>query len=532
MRPGNKNLIQTILYTLVILVIGLWSSQSFAATEISNVRYWAAPDHTRVVFDLSAEPEYQFKIKGNILTLEFSNASFHPSLSAEKTIDKPGISKIIFTAVDGNRCKVDIVLKEYLTAEVFKLKKFMDKPDRVVVDIIVAEAVKEEAVKERTPASVKKRVIVLDPGHGGEDPGAIGKNGTYEKHVVLAMSREIKKAIDKMPGYRAVLTRNGDYYVSFDKRLNLARQVSASLFISIHADAARNRQAKGSSVYCLSTGGASNEAAKLLANNENLSDIIGGVPNGEGNNQSDQIILNMFQTNTINLSKTFAAGLLDKIGRVQCLKYPVFHEAPFRVLKLLDTPAVLLETAFLSNPQEEQLLKTNHFRKTIASAVALSVSNYFAGSASVSVSPDVTKEDSVPVTLKDTAGMARSKNSAAPALKTTEETTRPVKTITYRVKRGESLKIIAHRHKTSVAALLKLNHIKIRDPLYVDRKILIPVAEPEKTGGRLLKKYTVKKGDTLFSLAKKSSITMDELRHMNNMTDADVLFIGKKIKLP
>ncbi len=245
---------------------------------------------------------------------------------------------------------------------------------------------------------------MIDPGHGGEDPGAVGKNGTYEKHVVLAISREIKKAIDKMPGYRAILTRDGDYYVSFNKRLNVARQASASLFISVHADAARNRQARGSSVYCLSTGAASNEAAKLLANNENLSDIIGGVPNGEGNNQSDEIILNMFQTNTINLSKTFAADLLDQIGRVQCLKYPIFHEAPFRVLKLLDTPAVLLETAFISHPQEERMLKTSSFRKTIASAVALSVANYFSGSSSVASTNDAGKtEDSAAPALKKTA---------------------------------------------------------------------------------------------------------------------------------
>ncbi len=168
-----------------------------------------------------------------------------------------------------------------------------------------------------------------------------------------------------MPGYRAVLTRDGDYYVSFSRRLNVARKTNASLFISVHADAARNRQARGSSVYCLSTGAASNEAAKLLANNENLSDIIGGVPDEEGNNQSDEIILNMFQTNTINLSKTYASHLLDQVGRVNCLKYTHFHEAPFRVLKLLDIPAVLLETAYLSHDEEERLLKTSRFRKRL-----------------------------------------------------------------------------------------------------------------------------------------------------------------------
>jgi N-acetylmuramoyl-L-alanine amidase len=356
---------------------------------------------------------------------------------------------------------------------------------------------------------------VIDPGHGGEDPGAVGKNGTYEKHVVLAISREIKKAVDKMPGYRAVLTRDGDYYVSFNKRLNAARQTSASLFISVHADAARNRQARGSSVYCLSTGAASNEAAKLLANNENLSDIIGGVPNGEGNNQSDEIILNMFQTNTINLSKTFAADLLDQIGRVQCLKYPIFHEAPFRVLKLLDTPAVLLETAFISHPQEERMLNTSSFRKTIASSVALSVANYFSGA------PSVAAYD-----------MSEAENRAAPTLKKTAGTTHLMKTITYRVKRGDSLNAIAREYETSLATLLRLNQLKINDPLYIGRKILVPVVQSETAGTRPLKKYTVKKGDTLFDLAKSNSVTIDELRRLNHMMDDDVLWSGQKIKLP
>ncbi len=157
MRPGKKNLTQKLLYGLAILVIALWSSQGFAATEISNVRHWAAPDHTRVVFDLSAEPDYQFKIRENILTLEFSNAVSKNRLPAEKIVGKPGISKIIFTSADDNKCKIEIVLTQYLKAEVFKLKKFMDKPDRVVVDIIVEQAVKEEIVKERTNTVREKK---------------------------------------------------------------------------------------------------------------------------------------------------------------------------------------------------------------------------------------------------------------------------------------------------------------------------------------------------------------------------------------
>ncbi|MEN6638716.1 MAG: N-acetylmuramoyl-L-alanine amidase [Smithella sp.] len=512
----NENRVRPFLFGLAIFLIALWPVRGFALTEISNVRYWTAPDQTRIVFDLSAEPDYSFKIEKNIITLEFSNASFSALLPAEKIIRKPGVSKITFTTSADDQCKIEIFLTDYLTTEVFKLKKFMDKPDRVVIDVILEGAEKAATVKEKMTPSGKKRVIVIDPGHGGEDPGAIGKNGTYEKHVVLAISREIKKAIDKMPGYRAVLTRNGDYYVSFKERLNVARKTSASLFISVHADAARNRQAQGSSVYCLSTGAASNEAAKLLANNENLSDIIGGVPNGEGNNQSDEIILNMFQTNTINLSKTYAADLLDQIGRVQCLKYSTFHEAPFRVLKLLDTPAVLLETAYLSNAEEEQLLKTGKFRKAMASAVALSVSNYFSG----------------PTAAKSADDADKTKDSAFFASKKTVDANRPVKTTTYRVKRGDNLNAIARQHETSLAMLLKLNQMKISDSLHVGRKILVPVAQTETAGKRRLKKYTVKKGDTLFSLAKSSSMTVDELRRLNHMMKDDVLCLGQKIKLP
>jgi len=269
-------------------------------------------------------------------------------------------------------------------------------------------------------------------------------------------------------------------------------------------------------VYCLSTGAASNEAAKLLANNENLSDIIGGVPNSEGNNQSDEIILNMFQTNTINLSKTFAADLLDQIGRVQCLKYPIFHEAPFRVLKLLDTPAVLLETAFISHPQEERLLNTSSFRKTIASSVAMSVANYFSGTPAVAA----------------TRNMSKTENSVVPTLKKTAGATHLVKTITYRVKRGDSLSTIAKQYETSLATLLRLNQLKMNDPLYVGRKILVPIVQSETAGARPLKKYTVKKGDTLFDLAKSNSMTVDELRRLNHMMDDDVLWSGQKIKLP
>jgi len=497
---------------LLVLCLVFLSSSAWAATEITNVRHWAAPDHTRLVFDLSAEPDYTYEVDDKRVVLVFSDAVFSSSVSASRKISRPGLRGVLFTTLENRSCKIEIQLADHLTVEVFRLKKFMDKPDRVVVDIIVAMPEKEEPAKDKAEPSGRKRVIVVDPGHGGEDPGAIGKNGTYEKHVVLAISREIKKAIDKMPGYRAVLTRDGDYYVSFSKRLDAARKTNASLFISVHADAARNRQAKCSSVYCLSTGAASNEAAKLLANNENLSDIIGGVPNGEGNNQSDEIILNMFQTHTLNLSKTFASELIGRLGSVHCLKYPVFHEAPFRVLKLPDTPAVLLETAFISHPEEERLLKTARFRKTVAAAVARSVAGYFGESPALAAKADAGGDSVAAPKGPDAAG--------------------PVRTATYRVQRGESLSSIARKHQTELAVLLKLNRMGLHDSLRAGQKILIPAAAPDAAASKPCKKYTVRKGDTLFSLAKSHATSVDELRRLNHMSESDVLCFGQTIRVP
>ncbi|MEN6332039.1 MAG: N-acetylmuramoyl-L-alanine amidase [Smithella sp.] len=448
-------------YALIILIVFWAFADISGAAEISNVRYWAAPDHTRVVIDVSGESSFKIQEDKSFLVLNFKEGSLGPELPAEILINKPGIKKVTICSISEGSVEVKLILDKYLKTEVFKLKKFQDKPDRIVVDIFLQGNLPKETVK-CSPSRVKrKKVIVVDPGHGGDDPGAVGKNGTYEKDIVLSLSREIKKAINKNPEYRAVLTRDGDYYVSFSKRLQVAKDLNASLFISVHADAARNRQAKGSSVYCLSTGAASNEAAKLLAKNENLSDIIGGVPNGEGNGDSDQIILNMFQTNTINLSKTYAVNLMQQLNDINTLKYQSVQEAPFRVLKLPDIPAVLIETAFISNGEEEKLLKSKSFQKKIALAIDTSVREYLSGATAIA------------------------QNSG-----TVEENDEPIASV-----REKSTK--------------KVN-----------------------TGKRISRIYRVKKGDTLFSLAKNNSITIDELRRLNNMRGTTPLLWGQKIRLP
>ncbi|MCX5850239.1 MAG: N-acetylmuramoyl-L-alanine amidase [Deltaproteobacteria bacterium] len=513
MMCEGKNISKEISYFLIIIIVSLFSTNCYGSIEILNVRHWTAPDHTRIVLDVDGEPDYVVKESKNLLILNFKEASFPKSIPAKIIINKPGIKKIVFHHIDEDTVKIEFVLDKYQKIEVFKLKKFQDKPERVVVDIILEQEVfKEEKTPDKISKLKKKKIIVVDPGHGGEDPGAVGKKKTYEKNIVLSISREIKKTINRMPGYRAELTREGDYYVSFRKRLQKAKNLGASLFISVHADAARIRSAKGSSVYCLSTEAASNEAAKLLARNENLSDILGGVPDSEGNNESNQIIMNMFQTDTINLSKIYAGILIKHLDMVNYLKYKSVQGAPFRVLKLPDIPAVLIETAYISNPQEESLLKKNNFQKTLAASIASSIGEY------------LSDKTTVPQSNEETG------------------------TIYYKVKRGDTLFSVAGRFNTKVAMLLKLNNFKLEDQLFVGQKIMVPanitgneentnVSKPNRENKsndrkKPLKFYTVKKGDTLFLLAKNNSTTVDELLKVNNMKITDPLLYGQKIKLP
>ncbi len=502
---------------MIIFALVFFSSDYCGALEILNVRHWTAPDHTRIVLDVDGKPDYQIKESENGLVLNIKKSSVHKTLPQNFFINKPGIKKISFLQTSGDNVQIKFFLDKHQRVDVFKLNKFQSRPDRIVIDIALKEARKTPKAKEIISETQKEIIIVIDPGHGGDDPGAIGKNGSYEKNIVLSVSREIRSAINKIPGYRAVLTRDGDYYVSFKKRLKKARDLNAGLFISVHADAARNRNAKGSSVYCLSTGAASNEAAKLLAHNENLSDIFGGETDIESNNESNPIIMNMFQTNTINLSKIYAETLIKHLNTVNCLKYEIVQEAPFRVLKLPEIPAVLIETAYISNGEEENLLKKTNFQKNLATAISASVQDYFATNGNKPQSEE---------------GMA-----------TTE----------YKIRKGDTLFAVAKKFNTKIGVILTLNNMKLEDTILVGQDIMVPADETfnedkdksrsktKKASGKTnksensekpLRLYTVKKGETLFIVAKKHSVTLAALLKTNKMKITDKLLSGQKIKIP
>jgi len=526
----------------ILLGVIFYACPVFALNNILNIRHWSAPDHTRVVIDVSDDVPYTVDEADKKLIIDLKETYVREDFPHEFILKKPGIDKIIITALPQGMIRVELSLGENVITKVFKQKKFQDKPDRIVIDIEFPDVEKQESKKREEEKVLRKnKIIVIDPGHGGDDPGAVGKLKTQEKKVVLDISRKLRDFLNSNEGYRAFLTRDGDYYVPFKKRLKIAREYGADLFLSIHADAFRQRGARGSSVYCLSLRGASSEAAKLLARNENMADIIGGSSNGENSDESDPIILNMFQTNTINASRTFGGCVLKHLYRVNQVKFRKVQEAPFIVLKLPEIPSLLVETAYISNPKEEKLLRSGRFQAEIAKAIAASVTEF------LPVQPVRTPTtQKIVLTKKDYDQGAVYKSDKTDKYKAPQTTN-------YTIRRGDTLDIIARKHNTKISTLLKLNHMKLDDPLYFGRALKVPAREKEisdekrdeevkiSTAGEkspprapspVTRVYMVKRGDTLDKIAKKNNTTIGVLLRLNKMKLQEPLYVGKKLKLP
>lgn len=444
--------------SLVLYLFGFpWTSSALALNEILSVRHWVAPDHTRVVIDMSREAVFNVEKGEGRLAVDLEATSFPSHIPPTTLLRKPGLEAVAISPRPPAGVRVVLTLPGEVQTTVFRLRRFEDKPDRIVIDIVLPEVARQESERrQKIKITRKDRIVVIDPGHGGEAPGAVGRRGTMEKDVVLSISRKLRDMLNRKEGYRAFLTRDGDYYVSFNKRLQIAREYGADLFISVHADAARNRKAQGSSVYSLSTGGASSEAARILAQYENLADIVGGVPATEGNGDSDPIILDMFQTHAINRSKTFGQGLLKRLAEANPLKFTTVQEAPFRVLMLPEIPSILIETAYISNPKEENLLRSDRFKKGIAEGVAKSVVEFLPPLPPELVAVSSGKEEGVKPGEKTVA--ARN---------------------VYLVKKGDTLSAIARKHGTTIRALMEINRLKASDHLPAGRELALPGKSPQ-----------------------------------------------------
>ncbi len=547
------------MFGLAILAVALWPASGFSGTNILNIRHWAAPDHTRIVIDTSEEAQYRVVKEQMRLSVTIENSQYVETRPATIVIKKPGIEKIAVSAPGENQVLVELFLTAHTETKVFRVRKFEGKPDRIVIDIILPEVEKKDQEdRERVKEYTKDKIVVIDPGHGGEDPGAVGRNGTQEKKVVLEISKKVRDKLNAREGYYAFLTREGDYYVSFKKRLQIAREYGADLFLSIHADASRSRRVSGSSIYALSLRGASNEAAKILARNENLADIVGGTGNGEAiKDISDPIILNMFQTNTMNSSKIFGNLLLKNMVAINRIKFNTVQEAPFMVLKLPEVPSILVETAYISNPAEEKKLRSRKFQNELAEIISDSAVEFLSTTAPVTpvvpaaplaVPPAVVKKEETPPAVVKKEAASPVAREPAPVKKEEKKLVKASPTVFHMVKRGESVDRIAKKYRVSPAQILKANDMKPRDPLYANRKIIIPVKTADRRTDRRTKAaataeeddkpamatatYKVKKGDSLDSIAVKHGTNYLVLLKINGMKEKDTLYAGKKIKVP
>lgn len=537
-----------------LLLTGLLATPAWGLVYVSNIRHWAAPDYTRVVIDTSDEATYAVAKEGRRLTLTVKKADVAEDVPLQSFLNKPGIEKIDVTTLPDESVRIEITLTQDVEAKVFKLKKFLDKPNRIVIDLQFPEVEEKESLSRQEVKKLQKaRIVVVDAGHGGEDPGAVGKMGTREKDVVLKIAKKLRDNLNKREGYQAFLTRTGDYYVPFKKRLKIARDYGADVFVSVHADAVRNRTIRGGSAYILSTGGATNETARLLARKENLADVIGGWAVDDAIDETDIITLDMVMTNTINRSRELAQLSLRSMSDINTLKFTQVQGAPFRVLKMPEIPSVLIETAYISNPVEEKLLRTPAFQDEMAGAIAQAIVRFVPnGQPAVPVQHARAEEKAAPPAAKkeekaekprqregraiekggEEAETAPAKKAKSPAA----ESARSKKNgpVTYRVKKGDTLEKIASAHGTTAPEIARLNNLKLKDPLWVDRKLKIPAppAKEEERPAPETVTYRVQKGDTLEKIALKHHTTVRTIRTLNGMKTNETVAAGRKIKVP
>ena len=426
-----------------LLLLLLFTSMANAGSlQVNGVRLWAAPDSTRVVLDVTGPVEHKlFTLKGpDRLVVDLKDATVSKELV--KQLKSSGVVKGLRS---GSRNKDDLRLVLDLSSPV-KPKSFVLKPNdqyghRLVIDLFgTGKAKKSEpktvkAVSE--PSSLRDLVIAVDAGHGGEDPGARGRKGTREKVVVLEIARRLAALIDKEPGMKAVLVRDGDYYIGLRKRINKARKHRADLFVSIHADAFRDRSVHGSSVYVLSRRGASSEMARWLAARENAADLVGGVSLDDKDDLLAEVLLDLAQTETLETSTGAAHNVLAELKQLGKVHKRQVQHAGFVVLKSPDIPSMLVETAFISNPSEENRLRSSKHQQKVANAIFKGVRSYFVSNPPV--------------------GTRLAKNT-------------PRRHV---VRRGDTLSHIAQRYGVSMASLRNRNRLK-GDRLLVGNVLAIP----------------------------------------------------------
>lgn len=438
---------------LLLLTLCLSSAAVAAGIKVENARIWNAPDHSRLVLEVSGKAKHKvMTLKGpDRLVLDLSNANNAARFDKLSLKGSP-IKRIRSARRNQQDLRVVLDLTQPVNPRSFLLDPNDQYGNRLVIDLYQKQSGKKQASEAKKVKEVTGKrdvVIMIDPGHGGEDPGAIGPGRVREKDVVLAISKELQKLVKEKKGYKAKLTRSSDYYIGLRKRTRIARDHNSDLLVSVHADAFTKAQANGASVFVLSNRGASSEMARWFAKRENAADLIGGVGGVSLGGKDDvlaSVLLDLSSTASLKASLGVGDHVLKSLGKVSRLHKKTVQQAGFVVLKSPDIPSILVETGFISNPTESRRLNTKKYQRSIAKSIARGIAQHF--------------EKSPPagsyLAWRRGEGEARAAQF-------------------YTVRRGDTLSHIADRNSVSVKDIKALNSLR-SDSLRVGQKLKLPGA--------------------------------------------------------
>lgn len=427
-------------------------ASSALATSVNNIRIHASPEKTRLVFDVAAPSEHTVFMLENplrlVIDMPATTLAKQPRGQSwrAKDLTNTAIKKIRFSSAKQSDLRVVLELDATVKPRSFLLKPVAQYGDRLVIDLFRQTALESSKPPSKAVHSVRRDIVIaIDPGHGGEDPGSIGPGRTFEKTVVLAIAQALAMKVNQTPGFKAILTRQGDYYLEHRKRTQIAREQKADVFISIHADAWKTAQPSGASVFAISQRGATSETARWIAEKENRADLIGGVGNVSLDDKDDVlagVLLDLSMTASLGASLEMGQQVLEAIKPINKLHKKSVEQASFIVLKSPDIPSILVETGFISNPGEERKLRSKAHQQKIAQAIFDGVYAYF--------------EDRPP---EGTAFAAKVANRQ--------------KHQNYTVKKGDTLSEIAERFRVSQKSIKGANALK-SDRLRVGQLLKIP----------------------------------------------------------
>ncbi|MFT5135023.1 MAG: N-acetylmuramoyl-L-alanine amidase [Arenicella sp.] len=585
---SHRNFRFTYLISRYWLVFGLcgsqvaWSQLSDSyynadnqSQKVENIRLWHSPDRTRVVFEVSENVAYSmFSLdKPRRLVLDIENANLSITLP---DLDKANqhVSAIRFGSNKENVLRFVFELKKPLRAVDFVLSPNELYGHRLVIDIedpnaldllndfaqtrsssglaysanadpgtssrstvssstnqresttvSLNEVIARPTMAPQTQQEAGPIVIAIDAGHGGEDPGASGYRGTREKNITLEIANRLKEIVDKNPRMKSFMIRKGDYYIDLHKRREMARAVNADIFISIHADAFTKRSASGLSVFALSQSGATSAMASALATKENASDLIGGISLAGKDALLAQVLVDLSMNNTISESVNLGGRVLSKLEGIGKLHSRRVEQAGFAVLKSADIPSILIETGFITNPEEERKLKSARYQQKFANAIYAAIDDYFsqtpfrsnASFASTSYTgPDYKSLVTPKSTPRSNPKSKRSSNSVQ----------------SHKVVRGDSLSKIGQRYGITVAKLKKLNGLRGNTVVLGQRlKLRSSAGSSKLTEVSSPAVHMVRRGDSLSKISSRYNVTISALKAANNLRK-DTVYLGQKLRIP